>query len=171
MKITSAYANKLLKQLNEEKDYWENMEINSRTYTAAVGEVPVIPAYDYVDVSHKLAEIDEKVVRLKHAINMANVNSTVMIGEKEMSIDAVLVKMAQLNNRKVTLDAMRKHLPKVRINNGCFGGRVTQQPEYEYVNYDLDTVKKDFERINLEIMEMQIALDKHNQTFEFEVEL
>lgn len=51
MKITSAYANKLLKSLADEKSYWEAQEASSRTYVAAVGEEPVIPKYDYSAVS------------------------------------------------------------------------------------------------------------------------
>ena len=46
MKITSAYANKLLKSLADEKSYWEAQEASSRTYVAAVGEEPVIPKYE-----------------------------------------------------------------------------------------------------------------------------
>ena len=60
MKITSAYANKLLKSLTDEKSYWEAKEAASRTYVAAVGEEPVIPEYDYTDVSATLKEIDRK---------------------------------------------------------------------------------------------------------------
>ena len=54
MKITSAYANKLLKSLADEKSYWEAQEASSRTYVAAVGEEPVIPKYDYSAVSETL---------------------------------------------------------------------------------------------------------------------
>ena len=32
-------------------------------------------------------------------------------------------------------------------------------------------VKKDFEKVSQEIMKLQIALDKYNQTFEFEVDI
>ena len=42
-------------------------------------------------------------------------------------------------------------------------------PEYRYINYDLELAKKEYERIDKEITEMQIALDKYNQTVEFEV--
>ena len=54
MKMTSAYANKLLKSLADEKSYWEAKEAASRTYVAAVGEEPVIPEYDYTAVSATL---------------------------------------------------------------------------------------------------------------------
>ena len=72
MKITSAYANKLLKSLTDEKSYWEAQEAASRTYVAAVGEEPVIPKYDYSAISETLKEIDRKAVIIKHALNLAN---------------------------------------------------------------------------------------------------
>lgn len=50
-KMTSAYANKLLKSLGEEKEYWVNKEASSSMYTAAVNEDPVIPEYDYTGCS------------------------------------------------------------------------------------------------------------------------
>ena len=87
-----------------------------------------------------------------------------------MTIDAILVSMAQMNNRKVILDRMRKKEPKSRINSGLFSARKTA-PEYEYINYDLDLIKKEYEEIDAKISDMQIALDKYNQTVEFEVDL
>ena len=48
-KITSAYANKMLRSLEEDKAFWVNKEASSSTYIAAVNEEPVIPEYDYMD--------------------------------------------------------------------------------------------------------------------------
>ena len=102
MKMTSAYANKLLKSLADEKSYWEAKEATSRTYVAAVGEEPVIPEYDYSAVSETLKEIDRKTVIIKHALNLANATAKIMVGDTEMSVDSILVRMAQLNSRKAT---------------------------------------------------------------------
>lgn len=168
-KMTSAYANKLLRQLEEDKAYWKNQERESYLYTAAINEEPVIPEYDYEAVAKNIEEIDEKVRKIKHAINLANVTNVISVGEYMMSIDEILVKMAQLNNRKSMLDMMRKQLPQTRVNYN-FGTR-NAVPEYQYINYDLEVVKADFEKINDEIMVMQIALDKYNQTYEFEVDI
>lgn len=170
MKMTSAYANKVLKQLNDEKEYWVNKENTSVVYTAAVGETPVVPEYDYIEVSAKITELDDKVTAIKHAINLANVTSNIKIGEKEYAIDSILIRMAQLNKRKAFLDILRKHQEKSRKETDYFRGR-SASPEYQYINYDLEKVKQDFEQVSQEIMEMQIALDKYNQTFEFEVEI
>ena len=162
MKITSAYANKLLKSLTDEKSYWEAKEAASRTYVAAVGEEPVIPEYDYTDVSATLKEIDRKTVIIKHALNLANATAKIPVGDTEMSVDSILVRMAQLNSRKVTLDVMRKCLPKMRESSHAFSSR-NAVPEYRYTNYDPELVKQDYERISGEIMEMQIALDRYNK--------
>ena len=170
VKMTSAYANKVLRRLNDDKDFYLNKEQEGQVYVAALDEEPVIPDYNYEDVSKKIAEIDEKIVKIKHAINVTNATSSISIGKAEMTIDAVLVKMAQMNKRKVILDRMRKRQEKTRVSSGLFNSRKTA-PEYQYINYDLETVNKEYERIDGEIAAMQIALDKFNQTFEFEVEM
>ena len=170
MKITTAYANKLLKSLADEKSYWETKETASSTYVAAVNEEPVIPEYDYSAVSETLKEIDRKTVIIRHALNLANATAKIMVGDTEMSVDSILVRMAQLNTRKATLDIMRKCLPKIRESSRAFSSR-NAVPEYRYINYNMELVKRDYERISGEIMEMQIALDRYNQTFLFEADI
>ena len=59
-KITSAYANKMLRSLEEDKAFWVNKEAASSTYVAAVNEEPVIPEYDYMAVANMIDEIDRK---------------------------------------------------------------------------------------------------------------
>jgi hypothetical protein len=168
--MTSAYANKVLKKLAEDKEYWRKKENEGCTYVAAVDEEPVIPNYDYETVAGEIAAIDEKMVRIKHAINLNNATNRIAVGDAEMTIDEILVRMAQLNKRKVVLDTMRKQEPKTRISSGLYSARKTA-PEYEYINYDLDLVKREYKRIDAQIAEMQIALDKYNQTYEFEVQI
>ena len=40
--MTSAYANKMLKKLNEDKEFWRNKENDGFMYVAAVNEEPVV---------------------------------------------------------------------------------------------------------------------------------
>ncbi len=82
MEMTSAVANKLLKQLEEEKEFWVARETQSCFYVASVNETPVVPDYDYSEVAKKISETDAKIARIKHAINLANVNRVVSVGEK-----------------------------------------------------------------------------------------
>lgn len=169
LRTTSAYANKLLKQLNEEKEFWRKREASCCFYRAALGEEPVIPEYDYAAVAATIEEIDAKICKIKHAINLANVTSQIPVGDKMMSVDVILVRMAQLSKRKDILDIMRKQQPKTRLDSGMYARQSV--PEYEYINYDPDLIKQEYERVNREIMEIQIALDKYNQTFEIEVDI
>ena len=170
MRATSAYANKMLKQLNEEKEFWLNKEKDSMLYVAAVEEEPVIPDYDYVEVSSKLEEIDKKICKIKHAINQSNINSEIDIFGEKLTIDVLLVRMAQINKRKAVLDKMRKHLPKCRVDDNVFSSRKSFV-EYRYVNYDLERVQKDFDEVSKLLFEMQLKLDEHNQSAVFDIDI
>ena len=165
--MTSAYANKMLKSLEEDKAFWVNKEATSSTYVVANNEEPVVPEYDYVEVATTIAEIDEKIAIIKHALNVSNATAKVLIGDVEMSVDTILIKMAQLNKRKAVLDYMRKQLPKARVEQQSYMSR-NSVPEYRYINYDLELIKKEYESVSVKIMEMQMALDKYNQTVQFE---
>ncbi len=170
MKMTSAYANKLIRKLREDKEFWHNKEANSCTYIASVEEEPVIPEYDFEAVSASISEIDRKIVAIKHAVNVSNSTNTITANEKEMTIDEALIRMAQLSQRKEFLDCLRKKEPKTRAYVG-YSSRRNSAPEYEYINYDLEVVKREYERVDTEIAAIQMALDRYNQTVEFDVEL
>ena len=169
-KMTSAYANKMLKSLEEDKAFWVNKEDASSTYVVAVNEEPVVPEYDYTEVAKTICEIDEKIAVIKYALNLSNATATVPVGDITMSVDTILVRMAQLNKRKTILDEMRKRLPKAREEQRSYISR-NAVPEYRYINYDLDLVKKEYEAVSRRIMEMQMALDKYNQTEQFDVDI
>lgn len=168
--MTSAYANKMLKSLEEDKVYWVNKEATSSTYVVAINEEPVIPEYDYAEVAATIAALDEKIAIIKHALNVANATSKVQVGNTEMSVDTILIKMAQMNKRKAVLDCMRKQLPKAREEQHSYLSR-NAIPEYRYINYDLELIKQEYETVSKTIMDMQMALDIHNQTVQFEVDL
>jgi len=169
-KMTSAYANKMLRSLEEDKAFWVNKEDASSTYVVAVNEEPVTPEYDYTEVAKTICEIDEKIAIIKHALNLSNAIAKVPVGDITMSVDTILVRMAQLNKRKTILDEMRKRLPKAREEQRSYISR-NAVSEYRYINYDLDLVKKEYEAVSRRIMEMQMALDKYNQTEQFDVDI
>ena len=169
-KMTSAYANKMFKSLEEDKAFWVNKEEASSTYVVANNEEPVVPEYDYAQVANTIATIDEKIASIKHALNVANATARVMVGDVEMSIDTILIKMAQLNKRKAVLDTMRKRLPKAREEQRSYMSRNTI-PEYRYINYDLELIRQEYESVSKTIMGMQMALDRYNQTVQFEVNM
>ena len=170
MKVTSAIANKLLRQLEEDKAFYLDKENNGTFYTAALGEDPVIPEYDYAETAAKIEEIDLKVSKLRHAINSSNATNIIKVDDDELTVDTLLVRMAQLSRRKAFLDKLRKQQEKTRTDHFSYV-REVKAPEYRYINYDLALVKAEFERISDLILKMQMALDYYNQTVEFEAEI
>lgn len=168
MKVTSAQANKMLKQLNEEKAFWSGKELEGRFYIVSTGEEPIIPEYDYEKVRDKIQEIDEKVISLKHALNISNLTDTITFSGKTMTIDMALIRMAQLSNRKSFLDTMRKHPEKKRILDHY---RTTPHSEYEHINYDISVVEEDYAKVDEELSSLQIALDNHNHTVMMDVDI
>lgn len=171
MKMTSAIANKLIRQLEEEKDLLINKEQTSYEYLAADGEKPVIPDYDYNAVNAGISELDWKIAKIKHALNLANATAKIDVQGEEMSVDEILIKMAQLNKRKNFFNMLRKNPAKERVQLRLISSSRTAVPEYRYMNYDIEAAGRDFESVSAKIIAMQLALDKHNQTEEFEVEI
>ena len=62
MKMTSAQAAKLLRQLNDELRNLTVREENSRSFLASLGEDPesVRPAYDYAEMQKQQAELERQ---------------------------------------------------------------------------------------------------------------
>lgn len=171
MKVTSALANKLLIQLKDEKDIYIQKEIDSNTYVVSDGEEALIPEYDFLENNKKIEEIDIKIMKLKHAINLTNTLSKIEIEGKTYSVDEILVRMAELNARMRFYDELRRKLPKQRLDSRRFVSKNNPNAiEFEYANFNIEDAKKEFEKTQKEIISLQLALDKFNQTYEFEVE-
>ncbi|MBE5788328.1 MAG: hypothetical protein E7325_01540 [Clostridiales bacterium] len=167
MKMTSAAAAKELKKLNEQHEALTAMENKSSEFIAAIQEdiETVRPAYDYVAVQKELAEVEQKIRALKHAINTFNLGQTVP--GFDMTIDQMLVYIPQLSARKRKLEQMKDKLPRERVRGGSFSN--SGIIEYTYVNYDLKAVSRDYDKVTDELSRAQNALDLVNSTVEFEV--
>lgn len=168
MKYTSAEAAKLLRQLND--DYYALIlkEEQSREFLAAVGEdiESVRPEYNYAAVQKQLAEMEEKIRRVKHAINVFN--TTHIVPGFEITIDQVLILIPQLTNKRNRLAEMKSKLPKVREHAG---GRISNIIDYRYTNYDIKEVEADYAEVSSQLSKAQTALDVVNNTETMEIDL
>lgn len=167
IECTSAEAAKLLRKLNEELDNVLFMEEQSKEFSAALGEdvESVRPAYDYVVTQERIKSLEERIRRLKHAISAFNL--TQEVPGFGMTIDQMLVYIPQLNRRKAKLYEMQQCLPKQRKQAGYSGG--VQVIDYSYANYDIETVRADYERAAEELSQAQTALDLVNTTSKLEL--
>ena len=169
MKYTSAEAAKLLRRLSEEHDMLTELERQSRTFVAAVSEDPesVRPKYDFAEVQAKLAELEGKIRRVKHALNIFN--STHLVPGFDMTIDQMLVYIPQLSQRKQKLREMAGVLPKTRVANRMMSG--CGIIDYTYANYDVAAAEAAAAAASEELARAQTALDKVNTTETMEIEI
>ena len=118
-------------------------EENGKEFLAAVGEdiESVRPDYNFKETQDALDEVERKIRKLKHALNVFN--STTVIPEFGMTIDEMLVYIPQLTAKKNKLARMKDKLPKVReqtrVNSSIL--------DYRYLNYDVKEVTAAYEQV------------------------
>ena len=165
MKVTSAEANKRIRQLKDQHTLLERKEESVVRFLAATTEnaEEVRPPYSYGETAAKLDEIESEIRRIKHALNLFNA-STVVEGF-DMTIDELLVFLPQASDRLRKLSDMLSRPAKARAENT---GR-TSIIEYEYLNYDPETVQRDYDELTERRNRALTALDLANNTLQFEI--
>ena len=165
MQYTSAQANKLLKTLKEERESILFREGNSDRFVAATVEDldSARPDYNYAAVQARLEVLEGQIRTVKHAINAYNLTHTVE--GFDMTVDQLLVYIPQLSEHCMKLSVMADMPPKKRYN-----GR-NNFIEYEYLNYDPEQVRADYQAAKARLIQAQLALDALNQTQTMEIEL
>lgn len=167
MKYTSAEAAKLLKRLNDEKASLLARERSGAEFVAALEEdiESVRPAYDFKATQNALFELEAKIRKVKHALNVFN--STTVLPEFDMTIDQMLVFIPQLSDRKDRYSRMKDKLPKVREQSY----HASNVLDYRYLNYELGDVEVEYEKAATLLAKAQMALDKANTQLTLEFDL
>ena len=167
MKLTSAEANKMIRALRDQHRLLLLQEENVVSFIAATTEdiEEVRPSYSYEETTAKFDEIERKIRKIKHALNVFN--ATTVVDGFDMTIDEMLVFLPQTSERMQKLEDMLAKPEKARAMNT---GR-TSIIEYEYLNYDLQKVQEDYDAL-MELKNRALtALDVVNNTVPFEAEL
>nr|DAM87389.1 MAG TPA: septicolysin [Caudoviricetes sp.] len=168
MRVTSSQAAKLLRQLNDELRALQLKEANSCSFVAAIQEdvESVRPAYNFKEMRDAQAEVECKIRKVKHAINVFN--TTTIIPDFNITIDEMLVYLPQLNRQCEVLSKMRDAMPKVRVSSGYSSGNII---DYKYANYDIEEVGRYYAELSDTLAKAQTVLDLVNSTVEFEIDI
>ena len=166
MLVTSAEANKKLRQLKEEKHNIEVAAKKSSTFSAAVGEdiESLRPAFDYDEYINKCTNVETEIRNLRHKINKFNIETEVP--GFDMTIDQMLIYIPFLTSIKQEAYEMMSRLPKERKDS-----RYSSSPIIDYViaNYPIEKAAATFEWASEELSRAQLALDTVNTTVRFEI--
>ena len=108
-------------------------------------------------------EMEQKIRRVKHAINVFNTTHTVP--GFDLTIDEMLVLIPQLTKRKNKLAEMKEKLPKTREQTYGKSNIV----DYRYINYDSNEAASEYEKAAELLSRAQTALDTVNNTETLEI--
>ena len=165
--VTMAVANKMLRTLEEERNYWQHIERNDSVYTVAQGEEPVKPRYDYFEIAEEIDNVNAKIMNLKHAIQVHHTMSEIRVEGEVMTADMLQCLIEQTNNRKSFLGNLRKLNPVTRISSRD----KKLPPEIRYINFDQKVIFEEYDVIAEKLMNLQTAYELFQQTSLFEIEV
>lgn len=158
-------ANKMVKSLNADLEKLIKEEENNHKYSYTPGETDYeIPSYNLKEVSAKMDTINQKIIKLKHAINVFN-TSTVVDGFG-FTVDEALVRLAILNKRRNTLSEMRS-MPEISRNISYR----QSEPEIVKPNFSLAEAEEMYQKVNMEVIALQQALNRTNLLKTFEIDI
>lgn len=143
-------------------------EQNGKEFLAAVGEdiESVRPDYNFAETQCALDEIERKIRKVKHALNVFN--STTVVSGFDITIDEMLVYIPQLTARKNALAQVKDKLPKVREQSRM---NISSVLDYRYLNYNVNAVAAEYEKVSDTLAKAQNALDSVNMTQSLEIDL
>ena len=124
------------------------------------------PEYDFKDTFREIGEINGRIVKYKHALNLFNTST--YVGNTGHTIDEVLVILPQLNSLKENLRIMSGRTRKERVADRYSSPVII---DYTIANYDIDEALEKYKKVQNMVREYQLALDKANMTEVIEIEI
>ena len=163
MKVTSAYANKLIRGYREELAALISSEKVTCTTIYGASETPIETGYDFSSTQAEMDALNDKIAKLRHGINVFN--TTTKLEGFDFTVDESLVRMAMLTEKKNRLSRMKGVRELVR--NSVY----RSEPEFTKRNYDATLVEAEYRKTSDELVRLQMALDKANMSIEFDVDI
>ena len=154
MKICHMEAMKEIKALEEEKSLILKNERMSNKISYKEGEDKVDTGYSYAETRKRVAELDERVRKIRSALALAN--CTVKLEGFDATIGEGLVLLAQLNGEYERLEDLASERQVYR--------RITANGVLEYTEclYDVRKAAEEQRALRRRISALQVAIDRAN---------
>ena len=154
---------KELEKYKERNRLLASIEEYNSTYDMCNGEdVDIVrPKYDYEKTQKELKENIEVIMCIKYAID--NALSTFTVPEYNMTLDELKMYIEYLDKRISRLYSLKMR----SFFNRSMGDGII---EYEYRNFDIEEVEKDYDDATLELRRAKDTLYKYLATEEFETD-
>ena len=161
MKMCNSEAMKAIKELEEKKKNVIFIEDNRSRISFKEGEKKVLTNYEYDATRKSVADIDERIRKIKHALAVCN--CTAVVDDFGITIGEALVYLAQLNAEYRQLEMLS--------NFNKLSRRITANGVLEYTEclYDPEATRNDLEALHAKICKLQVAIDRANLTNYIEV--
>lgn len=164
-------ASELIKKVNELESRKSNILDKSDKMAifncaSTENEEDVRPEYDFDGTLEEIRELNRKIVKYKHALNVFN--TTTCLADTGHTIDEVLVMLPQLNAMKMRLHGMSTRMKKERVIDRYASPNYI---DYTIANYDIDEAARQYNEVSKLISMYQLELDKVNMTETIEVEI
>lgn len=164
MIINSDTANKLIKQYQAEIDSLLQIESIGSTYSFGANEEPCKPDYSFTEMQVQLRGLQEKILKLRHAINVFNTGME--LKDVGCTLDEALGRMSMLNKEKKRLYALLQTPEKRRER--AYGGR---DADFVCRNFDIADVRAAYDDVSKRLMDIQQAINTANLIEKFEVSI
>lgn len=154
MKVCHMEAMKEIRTLEEQKELIIGNEISSYVVSYKEGEKKVDTGYSYSQTRQKIAQIDERIRKIKSVL--ARANCTVILDGFDITIGEGLVMLAQLGAEYERL-SMLCRTPQI-------SRRITPNGTLEYCEclFNTEEVTEERNALKRRIGALQVAIDRAN---------
>lgn len=154
MKLTIKEAIKKITLIDKEIDKLLDFERREAKVIYLKDEVIEESNYDFITVTNEIDKLESKKREIK--IKIGILNSTYKTSYNHLTIQELLIILAQKNQKLLRLETLSNTKKRQR--------KTTQDGNIEYIEcrYEPEIVENEIDKLNNEIIDIQIAIDKAN---------
>jgi len=162
MKMTLAEANKELKKLQLTVEQLKREEKDNSTFLASIQESVESnrPEFSLDDYLNSFEKVVNNIKSLKHKVNEYNLS--LKLPDLDITIDEALLLLPIYTAQKDRLYVLSNMPNKKRVQDNRYSSNII---DYQYVNFDINNAKSQYDALVDYINKIQFSLDKVNNTY------